>query len=327
VFLRDLQRLLDEGQFTATYKFALLLGLADLAVERGDDSGAPLQVPVSLIAERFVALYWGHARPFPGSSGGSAAATLSQNLGQNIAILRALNEVQRQYPTLSEARRQPHWARLLTQAAQVVVEMPLFRLQTLRGEIKEFLYENKIHEGAITLKPGIAFNLRRFHILIQHLVRGAWVRHIRSNPRNVPLLGSILDLEEFLFEIRRAQYPRIKETLRDLQKGRCFYCQQPIRTEDALDHFIPWAKYPSDLGHNFVLADRGCNADKSDLLADLRFRDRWEERNGSENTILTEAFRADAVPSDLAASRSIAEWAYALSEESRTALWAPTTFP
>ena len=36
-FLRELQRLLDEGQFTATYKFALLLALADLAVERGDE--------------------------------------------------------------------------------------------------------------------------------------------------------------------------------------------------------------------------------------------------------------------------------------------------
>lgn len=38
-FLRKLQRLLTEGQFVASYKFALLRALADLAVLKGDDSG------------------------------------------------------------------------------------------------------------------------------------------------------------------------------------------------------------------------------------------------------------------------------------------------
>ena len=41
-FLVNLQRLPDEGQFTASYKYALLLALADLSIEKGDDSGAPL---------------------------------------------------------------------------------------------------------------------------------------------------------------------------------------------------------------------------------------------------------------------------------------------
>jgi len=51
-FLTDIQRLLSEGAFTAPYKFALLLALADIAVETGDDSGAPLQVPLDAIALR-----------------------------------------------------------------------------------------------------------------------------------------------------------------------------------------------------------------------------------------------------------------------------------
>lgn len=38
-FLTHIQRLLSEGGFTASYKFALLLALADIAVEMGDDSG------------------------------------------------------------------------------------------------------------------------------------------------------------------------------------------------------------------------------------------------------------------------------------------------
>jgi hypothetical protein len=37
----NIQRLLDEGLFTASYKFALLLALAVLSIEQGDDSGEP----------------------------------------------------------------------------------------------------------------------------------------------------------------------------------------------------------------------------------------------------------------------------------------------
>ena len=34
-----------------------------------------------------------------------------------------------------------------------------------------------------------------------------------------------------------------------------------------LCHLDPWVIYPRDLGHNFVLAHKSCNLDKSDLLA------------------------------------------------------------
>ena len=57
-FLRRVQRLLEEGSFVATYKYALLHALADLAVLRGDDSGAPLELSTSEIAERIIELYW-----------------------------------------------------------------------------------------------------------------------------------------------------------------------------------------------------------------------------------------------------------------------------
>ena len=43
-FLTNLQRLLAEGQFVATYKYALLLALADIAVESGDNSGDSLKL-------------------------------------------------------------------------------------------------------------------------------------------------------------------------------------------------------------------------------------------------------------------------------------------
>ena len=48
----QIQRLLDEGLFVATYKFALLQSLADIAIEQGDDSEASLAVSTDAIAEK-----------------------------------------------------------------------------------------------------------------------------------------------------------------------------------------------------------------------------------------------------------------------------------
>src|SRR5215469_7697642 len=88
-FLVNLQRLLDEGLFVASYKFALLLSLADLSVERGDDSGKALPLTTEAIAEKFVHYYWRQAMPYPAAK---AAAILRQNTGQQAAILNIVRQ-------------------------------------------------------------------------------------------------------------------------------------------------------------------------------------------------------------------------------------------
>ncbi|HEY2944300.1 MAG TPA: HNH endonuclease domain-containing protein, partial [Vicinamibacteria bacterium] len=60
---------------------------------------------------------------------------------------------------------------------------------------------------------------------------------------------------------------------------RCFYCDGRIRGKGAVDHFIPWSRYPLDFGHNYVLADAGCNGNKGDRLAFHGHLRRWCERN------------------------------------------------
>ena len=64
-FLVQIQRLLDEGLFVATYKFAPLQSLADIAIEQGDDSEAPLTISTNAIAEKFIRYYWRPAMPYP----------------------------------------------------------------------------------------------------------------------------------------------------------------------------------------------------------------------------------------------------------------------
>jgi hypothetical protein len=53
-FLRNIQRLLGEGQFVATYKFARIHALADLAVFKGDDSGDALVLDTRDVTTHFI---------------------------------------------------------------------------------------------------------------------------------------------------------------------------------------------------------------------------------------------------------------------------------
>src|SRR5436190_387211 len=89
LFLRRVQRLLAEGLYTASYKYALLHALADLAVTRGDDSGAPLALSTAEIAEAMIDLYWRQALPYPAPSVGPQVLRQNTN-GQAEIITRLL---------------------------------------------------------------------------------------------------------------------------------------------------------------------------------------------------------------------------------------------
>jgi hypothetical protein len=126
-FLTRVQKVLDEGQFVATYKFALLIALIEVAIERGDDSGEPLDVKLEWLAEKFIELYWGHAREFCGT-------VLHQNKGANIAVINHIRSLQASTTVVTEARRLPQWSTTVRAVARVIKAMPLFRLQLLRGD-------------------------------------------------------------------------------------------------------------------------------------------------------------------------------------------------
>jgi hypothetical protein len=78
---------------------------------------------------------------------------------------------------------------------------------------------------------------------------------------------------------------------------------------------------PFSLAHNLVLANAGCNADKSDLLADVPHLKRRAERNDRYGSEIAEAMAERGVVSDLDATRGIARWAYGRAEASGALLW------
>src|SRR5581483_11853712 len=132
-FMVNIQRLLEEGLFTASYKFALLLALAILSIEQGDDSGAPLDLTTDAIAEKFVQYYWRQVVPYARAG---EAAILRQNTDRQAAIVNLVREAHASYGgSLAAAiRESAKWRRLVRKVALVVREMPLWRLQRIGAE-------------------------------------------------------------------------------------------------------------------------------------------------------------------------------------------------
>jgi hypothetical protein len=96
-FLQDIQRLLGEGLFTASYKYALLLALADLAVKKGDGSGVPLDLDTREIAIKFIELYWQQSRPFQVGTV-TTNLILKQNTDKQAAIITEITKTQQDWP-------------------------------------------------------------------------------------------------------------------------------------------------------------------------------------------------------------------------------------
>jgi len=210
---------------------------------------------------------------------------------------------------------------MLKRVVKTVEEMPLWRLQVIGKKPNYFLYEHKLEDNAIRLKKGIAYCFRRFHPMIVRMLQGAWVDEVRTLKKNQPTLGQRRDLTEFLFGSERESLTAYQPILRELQDGFCFYCRHRIKAAGAVDHFIPWARYPLDLGHNFVLAHPKCNSDKSDHLAALPHLRNWCKRNTVHEPWLSEQFDKKGLLHDLNSTMQIAIWSYALTENTGGTVW------
>ena len=304
-FLSRLQRLFSEGDFTATYKYALLISLSDLAVELGEND--TLRITYRQLAAKFVELYWQQCAPY--SNGGSTPGLLAQNMGAQAAVISAIIEFRTRNPsaTVVAARSFDGYSALVQTVAATVAAQPVNYLQNLGGQLDPFLYERD--RGCVVLKPGVAYCLRRFQPLVQQLARSHWIGHIKRNRLNQPLLGVTDDLESFLFETPRQALVVISAGLKKLTNGRCFYCGEPVQAADV-DHFVPFSMYARDLMHNFVLAHPTCNRSKSNALAAKPHLDRWLEYITRNTDALQEIGQQAGRITDQGSSLAVARWGY-----------------
>lgn len=326
---------LDRGSFTSTYKYAVLLGLLDLALEATERDGAPpTSVTTPQLADRVIELYWPHVREFPATS-----RVLQQNLPQRGTrgtpeIVRRVAEFRAAHPAPGTPHRArtaapAAWARLAREVEWKLVEMPLPRLQRVGDAPLPFLYaigwDERVRKGefkgpdfdnSIRFLPGAAEQLVRLSGLLRPLIQREWAALIARFNR-LPEAA----LEEFLFSSDRAALAMLREPLRELQRGECFYCARPLRGAAVeVDHFVPWSRHPNDAIENLVAAHASCNGSKSDHLAASAHVSRWVRRDADAAAELAQIARGLAWPSEPDASLGVARGIYLrLPEDTR--LW------
>jgi len=334
-FLVKLQRLLSEGDFTATYKFALLMALADIAVERGHDDVRPLEIPMRDIAEKFVDYYWQQTMPYKSVGLGNVVSDdavdvdansgpdgiLSQNMG---ATAKVVSDIRRfradnQVAGIGRAKQSKAFAKLISTVAQTVSKQPVTYFQNIAGGTDPFVYERS--DSGIRLKNGVSSHLRKFHGLVQHMARDRWVRHILGNKRNIPALGQKDDLHSFLFESSRKALMIVCNNLSKLTNKKCFYCHGGITDTPDVDHFIPFSLYGRDIAQNFVLAHASCNRSKSDVLGAKPHLENWlEQLNRHQDDISQIALDAGII-SDQDTMLSVTKWSYQQGHENGSHAW------
>jgi hypothetical protein len=321
-FLYHLERLLSAGRFTSTYKFALLLSLSNIAVEKGDDSGRPMRVDLDDVARQFIALYWNMARPYQRLN-----LVLKQNreASKPSRMITLIGEQSRHSESRYRRWReyQGDMQKLVRDTRRIMARDVLYRLQvvgTQRGERSQpFLYDHPPTAAEcarlleIELKPGVAASMRRLHGVIVSMVQARWALWVRENNEQ---LGPDRQLESFLFGPTRTAVSVYAERLHRLQGGRCFYTNQRLSltgpNAGEVDHFIPWARYPFDSPFNLVLASRKENNRMRDELKSEALRQQWLERNEEHFDLLVapepEGFGADEA--DRETAKAVAGWVY-----------------
>jgi len=318
-FLAKIQRLFIESEFSSPYKYALLISLADLAIELGKDDNSELELTNRQIAERFIELYWQQSSPYK-TSKANDSGVLYQNHGTQAAIIKAIQlfRDENSFNSPNAAKHSKEYKKLVTVVAGTVAKQPINYLQNVGGGPLPFLYER--NTSSITLKIGAAYCLRRFQPLIQQLARSRWSNYIKKNAKNIPILGEKDDLSNFLFETSRKTLALVCKELKTLYGCKCFYCNKATR-ELEVDHFIPFSLYPRDLMHNFVLACPSCNRSKSDSLAAKVHLDKWAKAVKENDLAITQIGGAVGVVTNLETSLSITQWSYSAASGGQASGW------
>jgi hypothetical protein len=297
-FAEKVLELLDEGRFSATYKYAVLLALIDVCLERTEASGAPPDtVTTRQLAEKILQLYWPHTVPFVGRT----ETILKQNVVGQAEIISAIARFRARHtpdPSVpfwqSRMSAPAAYDRLVKSVEWKLIEMPLPRLQVIGQTPSEFIYRMGWDPGVtqrvvaryqagevgalnnhLLLMPGVGEFLLQLSGLLRPLIQRRWAAMVAD-------LNGLEEsrLDAFLFGSVRVPTTKVRAGLWEIQGRRCFYCEARLHdpTKGQVDHFLPWSRYPDDGLDNFVVADGKCNGWKSSSLAAAQHVARWVRR-------------------------------------------------
>ena len=322
--------ILDEGSFSATYKFALFTAILDLCIENTSRHGVPPDtLTTRQLAEKVVELYWNHATPYRNHGtlrqGGVRAASQAEILRRIEHDRARWADGQSDTPHRTRQTHPEGFARLVDFVEWKLIEMPIPRLQVLGRQEDRFLYDynwtQSIRQSTVSayqrraqsdfdnrllLRPSVAQQLVLINGLLRPLFHREWAVMV-AGMNELPEA----ELEAFLFGSERTPLDAVRGPLRDLQDNRCFYCDGRIVGRADVDHFIPWSRYPDDGLDNLVAAHPGCNNSKRDFLAAAAHVKHWTARKKEFDTKFMAMATELYWPRDTERTKSVAAAIYA----------------
>ena len=288
LLIERLLRVIDEGQRTATYKLALLLGMIDAIAS----TGSTTDIPTRAIAERVLELYYPQTRPFAGGDG--SVIDLRQIGLKNSEVLTVVTALRRaaeaaKCRTLHDVRAALplQYEATVDAVENTFVRYPIPLLQVVGRQVVPFLYEVEWPEGTslktlrakkcdrVRLLDGVGDRLVVLGPMIRPLIETHWARDVMRWSR---IDAEDEHVREHLFGRERVGFPKaLVGELAELQGNTCFYCGDALTSGRQVDHFVPWSRYANDAVENLVVADR-CNTYKSSHLAATEHLARWRAR-------------------------------------------------
>ncbi|GAA0856275.1 HNH endonuclease [Aliiglaciecola litoralis] len=322
-FISYMQRLLQEGDFSSTYKFAFLHAIADICIEKNVPEHTQLKITFDEIVDKLITLYWQHAKPFfAENTGFLQGGILLQNSGRQAKIISDIIALQNSgVRNLTQAKSSVVWPQVYKNTMRTLKDGPLWRLQILSKSEDCYLFPHIKNRNFILLNVGIADCFRQFHDLVVQFARQGWIDKVTKIQENKAVIGKAGELSDFLFSTTRNYLKPASKLLKEIQSDLCFYCCKPLKDSAEVDHFIPFTKYNNDLGHNFILAHKSCNNNKRDYLAAPSHRDKWAEQNLVVNEKLITEELSPYFTCDSKRSEQVASWAYGIAEKNGNKFW------
>ncbi len=179
-------------------KYAVLLALMDLCLERTQASGTPPDVVSTLeLAEKIVEIYWPHTAPFGARA--REARVLRQNTSGQAEIVSAITRFRARHAPEAATSWQgrldapKEYEALVRSVEWKLIEMPLPRLQRMGAASEEFLYQigwnesiakrtvdryvegdTEAFDNRVYLKPGVGEYLLQLNGLLRPLIHRRW---------------------------------------------------------------------------------------------------------------------------------------------------------
>jgi hypothetical protein len=252
-YMNTVTQIMDRGQFTNSYKFALLRSLA--AFGRQPDSGETI-LEFEWLAEKFVEFYWPLTLRFNVRQ--ATDPTRDPVVMGDVRTFASNHDLSPETPLKAFRRKYPmEYMALIRQVAARAFGDVIPRFHKVGGRfMKPRLYKET--DDGVCIGRDVRDFLQTNHKALDLLAVGSWVRFTEkytSAPR--------------LYEKIQGSAKRSSLTLhRDfltaiLGENECFYCNKIITGTSHVDHLVPWSFVAEDKAWNLVLACSDCNGAKS----------------------------------------------------------------